>query len=63
MVNSGSSANLLSLAACGFKKGSQVITLFNIFDNGGNLSAWFNSLFYRSKKNKFISDVNQIELI
>ena len=63
MVNSGSSANLLSLAACGFKKGSQIITPNLTFSTtvAPIYQLGLIPYFIGVEKNKFISDVNQIE--
>ena len=63
MVNSGSSANLLSLAACGFKKGSQIITPNLTFSTtvAPIYQLGLIPYFIGVEKNKFISDVKQID--
>ena len=63
MVNSGSSANLLALAALGLKKGTEVITPSLTFSTTVSPIYQQNLIphFIGVKENFFISDVNQIE--
>ena len=63
MVNSGSSANLLALAALNFKKGSQIITPNLTFSTtvAPMYQLGLVPYFIGVEKNKFIADVNQIE--
>ena len=63
MVNSGSSANLLGLSSCGFKKGSEIITPNLTFST--TVAPIFQlglvQRFIGVEKNKFVVDVSQIE--
>ena len=63
MVNSGSSANLLALAALNFKKESQIITPNLTFSTtvAPMYQLGLVPYFIGVEKNKFIADVNQIE--
>ena len=63
MVNSGSSANLLALAALNFKKGSEIITPNLTFSTtvAPIYQLGLKPHFIGVEKNKFVADVSQIE--
>jgi len=63
MVNSGSSANLLGLASCNFKPGSEIITPTLTFSTtiAPIYQLGLVPSFIGVSKNKFIADVSQIE--
>ena len=63
MVNSGSSANLLALASCNFKKGSEIITPNLTFSTTVAPIYQLGLIphFIGVVKNKFVADPNEIE--
>ena len=63
MVNSGSSANLLALAALNFNKGSEIITPNLTFSTtvAPIYQLGLKPHFIGVEKNKFVADVSQIE--
>jgi len=63
MVNSGSSANLLALASCNFKKGSEIITPNLTFSTTVAPIYQLGLIphFIGVEKNKFLADTSQIE--